>query len=87
MAKLGVDVSGNEGAHFKKTKQRSRSLGPPTKRSKKENGEISLNRTRSLSKPPRNEQGVKDVAVRINLLIFYFQFLFIIFFLDEKEIG
>lgn len=64
MANLGVDLSGNEEAHFKKTKQRSRSFGPPMKRMKMDvSTSSSLNQSRILTKPPRNEQGIKDVAV------------------------
>lgn len=69
MSKLGVDISNNENAHFKKTKQRSRSTGPPTKRVKMDTSDsVALNRSRSLSKPPRNELGVKDVAVSITFI-------------------
>lgn len=69
MSKLGVDISGTEKAHFKKTKQRAKSVGPIAKRAKltvSENN--SFNRsTKLLSKPPRNEQGVKDVAMKKKL--------------------
>lgn len=68
MANLGVDISGKGDAHFKKTKQRTRSLGPPTKRLKMDvvpGG--SLSQTRLLTKPPRNDQGIKDLAVSIML--------------------
>ncbi|XP_023311107.1 nucleolar GTP-binding protein 1 [Anoplophora glabripennis] len=70
MSKLGVDMSGTEDAHFTKTKARSRSTGPPTKRMRMDTNEAdstSLNRSRSLSKPPRNEQGIKDVAMKKKL--------------------
>lgn len=70
MAKLGVDMSGTEEAHFTKTKTRSRSMGPPAKRMRaatSETDSTSLNRSRSLSKPPRNEQGIKDVAMKKKL--------------------
>lgn len=64
MANLGVDISGTKDAHFKKTKQRARSLGPPAKRMKMDvSSSTSLSQSRILTKPPRNEQGVKDVAV------------------------
>ncbi|XP_072390132.1 nucleolar GTP-binding protein 1 [Diabrotica undecimpunctata] len=68
MAELGVDLSDNEDAHYMNTKQRSRSMGPPTKKMRMEvSDSTSLNRSRSLSKPPRNEMGVKDVAMKKKL--------------------
>lgn len=73
MANLGVDISGKQDAHFKKTKQRTRSLGPPAKRSKMDvDSGGSLRQTKMLTKPPRNEQGIKDLAVSI---ILDFEFL------------
>lgn len=67
MSNLGVDMTSTEDAHFTKTKQRSRSVGPPMKRMRMDTTEsTSFNRARSLSKPPRNELGVKDVAVSIH---------------------
>lgn len=73
MAKLGVDMAGTEEAHFTKTKARNRSVGPPAKRMRmniSETDNKSLSRSRSLSKPPRNEQGIKDVAVSTNVVSF-----------------
>ncbi|CAG9813728.1 unnamed protein product [Phaedon cochleariae] len=68
MAKLGVDLSQSGDANFTKTKQRSRSMGTPAKRARMDTSEsTSLTRSRSLSKPPRNEQGVKDVAMKNKL--------------------
>nr|CAI5851567.1 unnamed protein product [Callosobruchus analis] len=68
MENLGVDMSQTENAHFTKTKKRSLSSGPPTKRMRTEDSDsVSLVRSRSLSKPPRNEQGVKDVAMKNKL--------------------
>ncbi|XP_023019520.1 nucleolar GTP-binding protein 1 [Leptinotarsa decemlineata] len=68
MSKLGVDLADSEEAHFTKTKQRSRSMGPPAKRMRMETSDsTSLNRSRSMSKPPRNELGVKDVAMKKKL--------------------
>lgn len=71
MAKLGVDMSGTEEAHFTKTKARNRSMGPPAKRTRMDISDTdnkSLIRSRSLSKPPRNEQGIRDVAVSTNAI-------------------
>lgn len=64
MEELGVDMSGTENAHFTQTKSRSRSTGPPAKRMHMDTSENrSQSRNRSVSQTPRNEQGVKDVAV------------------------
>lgn len=65
MEELGVDMSDTNDAHFTKTKGRSRSLGPPAKRMRMETESTSQTRNRSVSRTPRNEQGVKDVAVSI----------------------
>lgn len=70
MEGLGVDMRGTEQAHFTKTKGRSRSLGPPQKRMRME-VDVPVNRNRSVSRTPRNEQGVKDIAV-INFLFLKF---------------
>ncbi|KAG5891666.1 hypothetical protein JTB14_020084 [Gonioctena quinquepunctata] len=68
MSKLGVDLEESGDAHFTKTKQRSRSMGPPAKRMRMDvSDSTSLNRSRSMSKPPRNELGVKDVAMKKKL--------------------
>ncbi|CAG9860091.1 unnamed protein product [Phyllotreta striolata] len=68
MADLGVDLSDNEESHFMNTKQRSRSLGPPAKKRRSDADDtVSINRNRSLSKPPRNEMGIKDVAMKKKL--------------------
>lgn len=64
MEELGVDMSETENAHFTQTKGRNRSLGPPAKRMRMDTSENrSQSRNRSVSVTPRNEQGVKDVAV------------------------
>lgn len=67
MQDLGVDMSGTESAHFTKTKRsRSRSAGDgmlPVKRRRLDLSVSSGNRNRSVSKTPRNELGVRDVAV------------------------
>jgi len=70
MADLGVDLSDKDDAHFMNTTRRSRSLGPPVKKMKmdtKDDSSVSLNRSRSMSKPPRNEMGIKDVAMKKKL--------------------
>ena len=68
MQDLGVDMSGTENAHFTKTKRsRSKSTGDgvlPVKRRRMDlSVSTSSNRNRSVSRTPRNELGVKDVAV------------------------
>ncbi|XP_054266710.1 nucleolar GTP-binding protein 1 [Macrosteles quadrilineatus] len=64
MSQLGVDVEDNEEAHFKRTRGRSKSLSrPPVKRMRME----SEPRARSMSRPPRDQSGVKDPAVRSKL--------------------
>ncbi|KAK9687460.1 NOGCT domain protein [Popillia japonica] len=68
MEDLGVDMSGTDNAHFTKTRGRSRSAGPPVKRMRMDTSEgASQSRNRSVSRTPRNEQGVKDVAMRTKL--------------------
>lgn len=72
MEDLGVDMSGTDNAHFTKTRGRSRSAGPPVKRMRMDTSEgASQSRNRSVSRTPRNEQGVKDVAVRNFYFIFF----------------
>ncbi|CAH0717016.1 unnamed protein product, partial [Brenthis ino] len=59
MEKLGVDMSETKKAHFTRTRSRSRSQSAPVaKRARVES------RTRSVSRPARDEQGVKDVAMQ-----------------------
>ncbi|CAH2056589.1 unnamed protein product, partial [Iphiclides podalirius] len=59
MEKLGVDMSESETAHFTRTRSRSRSLSAPaSKRARTSSA------SRSVSRPPRDTQGVKDVAMQ-----------------------
>jgi len=68
LSNLGVDMSETDNAHFTKTKTRSRSTGPPAKRMRMDTSEPrSQSRNRSVSTTPRNELGVKDVAMRKKL--------------------
>jgi len=67
MQNLGVDMSETQTAHFTKTKGRSRSLQSPAKRMRMDVEQVSENKNRSVSKTPRNELGVKDVAMRNKL--------------------
>ncbi|KAF2904018.1 hypothetical protein ILUMI_02155 [Ignelater luminosus] len=68
MEQLGVDMSETENAHFTRTKSRSRSTGPPAKRMRMDSSEPrSESKNRSVSRTPRNELGVKDVAMRKKL--------------------
>ncbi|RZC42005.1 nucleolar GTP-binding protein 1 [Asbolus verrucosus] len=68
MANLGLDMENTKDAHFTKTKSRSRSLGPPAKKVKMDvdNSKLST-RLMSLSKPSRNDLGIKDVAMKKKL--------------------
>ncbi|XP_066143569.1 nucleolar GTP-binding protein 1 [Euwallacea fornicatus] len=66
MEGLGLDMSGSSDANFTKTKQRTRSVGPVAKKPRMEVTTIE-SRSKGLTKPPRNEQGVKDVAMRKKL--------------------
>ncbi|XP_069692617.1 nucleolar GTP-binding protein 1 [Periplaneta americana] len=64
MEQLGVDMSHTEDAHFTKTRGKARSLSQPsTKRRRVDSRETS----RSLSRPPRDEMGVKDLAMKKKL--------------------
>lgn len=62
MEGLGVDMADTGDAHFTKTK-RGRSTTPAAKRARLESSSRSKSRARSVSAPPRDEQGIKDVAV------------------------
>ncbi|EZA49936.1 hypothetical protein DMN91_011493 [Ooceraea biroi] len=64
MEDLGVDMEGTENAHFKRTRARSRSRSEhAAKRMRVE----SQSRGRSVSKPSRDEMGIKDVAMKTKL--------------------
>ncbi|VVC97331.1 unnamed protein product [Leptidea sinapis] len=56
MEQLGVDMSDTKEANFTKSRSRSRSLSVPAKRARVE--------SRSVSRPARDTQGVKDVAMQ-----------------------
>ncbi|KAJ9585229.1 hypothetical protein L9F63_002992, partial [Diploptera punctata] len=59
MEDLGVDMADTENAHFTRTKGKARSLSrPAVKRMRTESG----SRSRSVSRPPRDEMGVKDIT-------------------------
>ncbi|XP_063371046.1 nucleolar GTP-binding protein 1 isoform X1 [Cydia amplana] len=59
MEKLGVDMSETKQAHFTRTRSRSRSLSAPAvKRAR-----VDVSRARSVSRPARDEQGVKDTQM------------------------
>ncbi|XP_048489366.1 nucleolar GTP-binding protein 1 [Plutella xylostella] len=59
MEKLGVDMSETKDAHFTRRRARSRSAsGVANKRAKMDDG-----RARSVSRPARDEQGVKDTTM------------------------
>ncbi|TGZ32548.1 Nucleolar GTP-binding protein 1 [Temnothorax longispinosus] len=65
MEDLGVDMEDTENAHFKRTRARSRSRSEPSR--KRMRVESSQSRARSVSKPPRDEMGVKDVVMKTKL--------------------
>ncbi|XP_029155792.1 nucleolar GTP-binding protein 1 [Nylanderia fulva] len=66
MEDLGVDMEDIENAHFKRTRARSRSRSEPSrKRMRLES--VSQSRARSMSRPPRDEMGVKDVTMKSKL--------------------
>jgi len=58
LSELGVDMAGTEDAHFTRTKKRERSAseGPRVKRARSDVHETS----RSRSRPPRDQSGVRD---------------------------
>ncbi|XP_076268900.1 nucleolar GTP-binding protein 1 isoform X2 [Rhynchophorus ferrugineus] len=65
MEALGVDMSGTTQANFTRTKQRVRSVGPIAKKARMD---VKVNpASKALVKPPRNEQGIKDLAMKRKL--------------------
>ncbi|XP_072755456.1 nucleolar GTP-binding protein 1-like [Anoplolepis gracilipes] len=66
MEDLGVDVEDTENAHFKRTRERSRSRSEPAKKRMRLES-VSQSRARSMSRPPRDEMGVKDVVMQTKL--------------------
>ncbi|XP_076281830.1 nucleolar GTP-binding protein 1 [Lasioglossum baleicum] len=66
MEDLGIDMEETEGAHFTKTRGRSRSLSQPAKKRMRMDS-ASQSRARSSSRPARDEMGVKNVAMRTKL--------------------
>ncbi|KAK6630246.1 Nucleolar GTP-binding protein 1 [Polyplax serrata] len=66
MEGLGVDMSGTENAHFTRTRSKSRTArSPSAKRLRVE----SQSRNRSTSRTPRDEMGIKDVAMKTKLKV------------------
>ncbi|KAG5313807.1 NOG1 protein, partial [Acromyrmex insinuator] len=66
MEDLGVDMEDTENAHFKRMRGRSRSRSEPArKRMRVESA--SQSRARSVSRPPRDEMGVKNVEMKMKL--------------------
>ncbi|KDR12537.1 nucleolar GTP-binding protein 1 [Zootermopsis nevadensis] len=64
MEQLGVDMSDTSGAHFTRTRSKVRSVSrPPLKRMRVD----SEGRSRSMSQPPRDEMGIKDIAMKKKL--------------------
>lgn len=63
MQGLGVDMSETKDAHFTKTKRTRSSEGQLQKRMRMDVDQPVNNKNRSVSRTPRNELGVKDVAV------------------------
>ncbi|KAL6259025.1 hypothetical protein P5V15_008947 [Pogonomyrmex californicus] len=64
MEDMGVSVEDTENAHFKKSRARSRSRSEPARKRMRIE---STSRARSVSKPPRDEMGVKDVVMKTKL--------------------
>ncbi|CAG9764065.1 unnamed protein product [Ceutorhynchus assimilis] len=70
METLGVDMSGSTEANFTKTKQKIRSVvgGTVAKKARMDmDTNRSLSQSRAMVKPPRNEQGIKDLAMKKKL--------------------
>ncbi|XP_030752261.1 nucleolar GTP-binding protein 1 [Sitophilus oryzae] len=68
MENLGVNMSSTKEFNFTKTKQRVRSVGPASKKARMEVDVLNpLNKARVLVKPPRNDQGIKDIAMKKKL--------------------
>ena len=66
MEDLGIDMEDTEDAHFTKTRTRSRSISAPAaKRMRMQS--VSQSRNRSVSRPGRDEMGVKDVVMKSKL--------------------
>ncbi|KAJ8675582.1 hypothetical protein QAD02_011368 [Eretmocerus hayati] len=65
MEELGVDMEDTENAHFTKTRKRSRSVSQNV--DKKRQRLQSTSQHRSVSRPPRDEMGVKNVAMKTKL--------------------
>ncbi|KAF7384659.1 hypothetical protein HZH68_014271 [Vespula germanica] len=66
MEDLGIDMKNTENAHFTKKRSRSRSRSQIANK-KMRIESVSLSRARSVSKPPRDETGVKDNAMKTKL--------------------
>ncbi|KAL2735148.1 nucleolar GTP-binding protein 1 [Vespula maculifrons] len=66
MEDLGIDMKNTENANFNKKRSRSRSRSQiASKKMRIES--LSVSRARSVSKPPRDETGVKDNAMKTKL--------------------
>ncbi|XP_012217924.2 nucleolar GTP-binding protein 1-like [Linepithema humile] len=66
MEDLGVDMEATENAHYKRTRARSRSRSEPAKKRMRMES-MSQSRARSVSRPPRDEMGVKDTVMKKKL--------------------
>lgn len=64
LGELGVDMEDTEDAHFMKTKKRSRSMSESNAKRQRLQ---SVSRNRSVSRPGRDEMGVKDVVMKSKL--------------------
>ncbi|KPI96700.1 putative nucleolar GTP-binding protein 1 [Papilio xuthus] len=64
MEKLGVDMSETKEAHFTHTRSRSRSRSLSAPAAKRARTERTERTERTVSRPPRDTQGVKDVAMQ-----------------------
>lgn len=66
MQHLGVDMNDSENAHFTKMRARSRSLSQPASKRRRLQSE-SRSASRSVSRPPRDQMGIKDTAMKSKL--------------------
>ncbi|XP_012217920.1 nucleolar GTP-binding protein 1 [Linepithema humile] len=66
MEDLGVDMEATENAHYKRTRTRSRSRSEPAKKRMRVES-LSQSRARSVSRPPRDEMGVKNTVMKKKL--------------------
>lgn len=69
MSSVGVDVEEGSKAHYMNTRGRSRSISEPAQKRMRLQSETSKSRSRSrgLSRPPRDQSGIRDENMRMKL--------------------